>query len=96
MSGEPGDIRDVASVLHWLCKVQGVNISDQVAPTAPSLSIVPPLLVAPTSYACVVQVVGRISWVHYPGQLSREQRAVLALVVILLPVYAVSGRGKVR
>ena len=96
MSGEPGDIRGVASVLHWLCQVQGVYIADQVAPTAPSLSIVPPLLVAPTSYACVVQVVGRIGWVHYPGQLSREQRAVLALVVILLPVYAVSGRGKVR
>ena len=71
-------------------QVQGVNITDQVAPTSPSLSIVPPLLVAPTSYACVVQVVGRIGWVHYPGQLSREQRAVLALVVILLPVYAVS------
>ena len=65
------------------------------APAPTPVLVVPCLLVAMTSYATLVEIVGRVGGIHYPGASPGEQVTVVILVVVLLPVNAVAVRNSI-
>jgi len=65
-----------------------VDVAHKLSPAATSVLVVACLLVAVAGYATLVEVVGGVGRIHYPGATLGEQVAVLELLVVLLPVDA--------
>ena len=68
----------------------------ELVPAPTPVLVVLCLLVAMTSYATLVEIVGRVGGIHYPGASPGEQvTLVVILEVVLLPVDAVAVRNSI-
>ena len=72
--------------LDSFSEVQGADMVHKWSPAPTPVLVVLCLLVATASYATLVEIVGRVGGIHYPGATPGEQVTVVILAVVLLPV----------
>ena len=84
--------------LDSFSEVQGADVVHEWSPAPTPVLVVLCLLVAVAGYATLVEIVGRVGGIHYPGATPGEQvTLVVILAVVLLPVDAVAviRKGKI-
>ena len=75
------------NLLHRDGEVQSVDIANKFPPVSIAISIISTLLVGATTNASLVEVVGRVCWVHYARNMRKQDR-VGGYFVVFFPIDA--------
>jgi hypothetical protein len=76
------------NLLHRDSEVQRVNTANKPSPVSITIAIISTFFVEVTTYASLVEIVGRVCWVHYAWKILREQVRISGFIVVLFPVDA--------
>ena len=76
------------NLLHRDGEVQGVNTVNKLLPVPIAITIISAFSVEVTTNASLVEIVGRVCWVHYAWKMLWKQVRISGFVVVLFPVDA--------
>ena len=76
------------NLLHWDSEVQGVDTVNKLPPVSITISIISTLLVGATTNTSLMEVVGRVCWVHYAWMILGKQVRISRFLVVFFPVDA--------
>ena len=75
-----------SNLLHRDIEVQGVHTLNKFSPVSITIAVISTFFVAVTTNASLVEIVGRVSWVHNAWKTLGKQVRVSGLLVILFPI----------
>ena len=75
-------------MLHRDGEVQGVNTVNKFSPVSITITIISTFSVEVATNASLMEVVGRVCWVHYAWKILWKQVRISGFVVVLFPVDA--------
>ena len=76
------------NLLHRDSEVQGIDTLNKLSPVSITIAIISTFFVEVTTNASLVEVIGRVGWVHYAWKMLGKQVRVSGLIVVFFPVDA--------
>ena len=76
------------NLLHWDSEVQSVDTANKFPPISITISIISTLFVEDTTNTSLMEVVGRVCWVHYAWTIRGKQVRISGFLVVFFSVDA--------
>ena len=77
-----------SNLLHRDVKVQGVHTLNKLSPVSITIAIISTFFVVVTTNASLVEIIGRVGWVHYAWKMLGKQVRISGRIVVFFPVDA--------
>jgi hypothetical protein len=88
LNGTYLSVHTLPNLLHRDGEIQGVNTANKPSPVSITIAVISTFFVEVTTNASLMEIVGRVCWVHYAWKILREQVRISGLIVVLFPVDA--------